>query len=65
MSVFQVRLFPKGEYQKVNAASAKHAAEMQYGSELSEVGRMDQVRVLVHQMKWPRDPSPTLFYDNK
>ncbi len=63
MSTFQVRLFPDGEYQKVVAKSAKEAAEKQYGRELSDVGSNPQVRVLVHEMRWPRRPSPILFYD--
>jgi hypothetical protein len=63
MSLFQVRLFPQGEYQKVEAVTAKEAAERQYGHELSKVGSNDQLRVLVHEMRWPRRPSPMLFYD--
>jgi hypothetical protein len=50
MSIFQVRLFPEGEYQKVVAATALEAAERLYGRELSEVGRKDQLRVMVHEM---------------
>jgi hypothetical protein len=64
MGTFQVRLFPNGgDYQKVEAKTAKEAAEKLYDRELSEVGSQHQLRVLVHRMKWPRDPSPTLFYD--
>lgn len=63
MSLFQVRLFPQGEYEKVEAATAKEAAEQQYGNKLSDAGRNDQLRVLVHEMIWPRRPSPMLFYD--
>jgi hypothetical protein len=63
MSVFQVRLFPQGEYQKVEAATAKEAAERQYGHDLSDAGSNHQLRVLVHEMRWPRRPSPMLFYD--
>jgi hypothetical protein len=63
MSTFQVRLFPKGEYQKVEAQSAKEAAEKQCGHTLSEIGSNHQLRALVHEMRWPRRPSPILFYD--
>ena len=63
MSVFQVRLFPEGEYQKIDAATALEAAEKLYGGQLSEVGRKDQLRVMVHEMIWPRRPSAMLFYD--
>lgn len=54
MSTFQVR---------VEAKSVREAAEMRYGRELSEVGTNHQLRALVHQMRWPRRPSPILFYD--
>jgi len=63
MSVFQVRLFPEGGYQKIEAATAKEAAERQYGHELSDAGSNGQLRVLVHEMRWPRRPSPMLFFD--
>ena len=63
MSTFQVRLLSEGDYQKVEASTAKEAAEKYYGSELSEVGNNDQLGVLVHKMMWPRAPSPILFYD--
>jgi hypothetical protein len=63
MSTFQVRLFPDGEYQNVEAETAKKAAEIKYGRELAEVGSNHQLRVLVHEMIWPRRPSPMLFYD--
>lgn len=63
MSVYQVKLYPDGEYEKVEAQTAKEAAETQYGRELFDIGSNHQLRVMVHQMKWPRDPSPILFYD--
>lgn len=63
MRTFQVRLYPDGDYKKIEATSAKEAAEERYGRELSETGSNHQLRVMVHEMKWPRDPSPTLFYD--
>jgi hypothetical protein len=63
MSTFQVRLFPEGDYQKVEANSAREAAQKHYGGELSETGTNHQLRVLVHKMMWPRAPSPILFYD--
>ncbi len=62
MGTFQVRLFPVGEYEKVEAGSAKTAAEKKYGGELSETGGKHELRVLVHPMIWPRRPSPILFY---
>ena len=63
MSTFQVRLLSENDYQKVEASSAKEAAETGYGRELSEIGSNHQLRVLVHQMMWPRRASPMLFYD--
>lgn len=63
MSIFQVRLFPDGEYEKVEAETAKDAAKLKYGSELSEIGSNHQLRVMVHAMIWPRRPSAMLFYD--
>jgi len=65
MRTFQVRLFPDGEYEKIEAATAKDAAEKKYGRKLSEIGRNDELRALAHEMKWPRDPSPRLFYDRE
>ena len=59
---FQVRLLPEGEYQKIEAATAKDAAEKHYGGELFETGGKHQLRALVHAMIWPRKPSPMLFY---
>jgi hypothetical protein len=63
MGTFQVRLFPDGEYQKIEAATAKEAAEKLYGRQLSEVGGNRQVRVMVHKMVWPRSPNAILFYE--
>jgi hypothetical protein len=63
MSTFQVRLYPDGEYQKIEAASALEAAETLYGRQLSEIGTNYQLRVMVHEMRWPRRPSAMLFYD--
>lgn len=63
MSIFQVRLFPEGEYEKIEAGSALAAADKLYGRPLSEVGRRDQLRVMVHEMIWPRRPSAMLFYE--
>jgi hypothetical protein len=63
MSTFQVRLLSENDYQKVEASSAKEAAETRYGRELSEIGSNHQLRALVHQMMWPRRPSPMQFYD--
>lgn len=40
MPTFQVRLLPSGEYRKVDAASAKEAAEKEYGAELTDHGRL-------------------------
>src|SRR3954454_2232741 len=59
MSTFQVRLLSEGDYQKIEANSAKEAAEKHYGSELSEIGNHHQLRVLVHKMMWPQAPSAT------
>lgn len=61
MSTFQVRLFPEGAYEKVEAANSKAAAEKKYGSELHETGSKHQLRALVHPMAWPRG-TPILFY---
>jgi hypothetical protein len=63
VATFQVKLFPQGEYRKVEARSAKDAAEKQYGRALSEVGSNHEVRVMAHAMIWPRGPTPILFYD--
>jgi hypothetical protein len=64
MTIFQVRRFlDGGDYEKVEAQTAKEAAERLYGRPLSEVGSMHQLRMLVHAMIWPRRPSPMLFYD--
>ena len=63
MPIFQVRLQSGGEYQQIEAARAKEAAEKLYGRELSEVGSLHELRVLVHEMRWPRRPTPMLFYD--
>jgi hypothetical protein len=58
VSVFQVRLFPQREYQKVVAATAKEAAEARYGKELSSAGSKHQLRALVHEMIWRVEPLP-------
>jgi hypothetical protein len=64
MGIFQVKRFLEGgDYQKIEAKTPKEAAEKVYGRALSEAGTKDQLRVLVHQMIWPRRPSPMLFYD--
>lgn len=63
MSTFQVRLFPDGDYQKIEASTALEAAEKLYGRPLSDIGSQHQLRVMVHEMIWPRQSSPTLFYD--
>ncbi len=64
MATFQVRRFPENDdYQKVEAQTAKEAAEKVYGRALSEVGTNGELRILVHPMMWPRRPSPMLFYD--
>ncbi len=63
MTTYQVKLYPDGDYMEIEAETAKEAAEKPYGRELSEVGSQDQLRVMVHEMKWPRDPNPMLFYD--
>jgi hypothetical protein len=63
MPIFQVRLQSGGEYQQIEMARAKEAAEKLHGRELSKVGSLHEVRVLVHEMRWPRRPSPILFYD--
>ena len=62
MTTFQVRL-PDEDYKKIEAKTAKEAAEKLYGRELSEVGSNHQLRVMVHAMTWPRDQNPMLFYD--
>jgi hypothetical protein len=62
MATFQVKLFPEGDYRKVEARSAKEAAEKEYGRSLSEVGSNHEIRVMVHAMIWPRRPAPMLFY---
>jgi hypothetical protein len=63
MSVFQARLFPEGEYQKIEATTALKAAESLYGQPLSDTGGRHELRVMVHEMTWPRRPSAMLFYD--
>lgn len=64
MGTFQVKRFVDGgDYEKVKAETAKKAAEKFYGRELSVVGTTAELRVMVHEMKWPRDPGATLFYD--
>jgi hypothetical protein len=62
MSTFQVRLFPEGEYEKIDARTAKEAAEKKFGRDLYEVGSNHQLRAMVHPMIWPRRPSAILFY---
>jgi hypothetical protein len=63
MRTFQVTRVSDREYQKVEAETTKEAAEKLYGRELSEVGSQHQLRVMVHEMVWPRCPNPILFYD--
>ena len=63
MTTYQVNLYPDGDYKKIEAKTAKEVAENLYRRELSEVGSQDQLRVMVREMKWPRDPNPMLFYD--
>jgi hypothetical protein len=65
---YQVRLIPshrgKGQtqpYCKVEAETAKDAAEQLYGSPLSVSGQSYQLRALVHPLRWPRG-APMLFY---
>ena len=50
------------DYEKVEAASAREAAEKRYGRELSEIGSNHQLRAMVHAIVWRRGPA-TLFYD--
>ena len=63
MGIYQVKLFPDGEYQKIEATSEKDAAEKVFGRDLREAGSNHQLRVMVHKMVWPRSPNSTLFYD--
>jgi hypothetical protein len=55
MSLFQVQLWPNGkwdgkDYQKVEAESAKEAAEKLYGSALSESGSNFKIRARVRRL---------------
>lgn len=55
MSLFQVQLWPNGkwdgkDYQKVDAESAKEAAEKLYGSTLSERGSNFKIRARVRRL---------------
>lgn len=66
MPTFRVQLWPDGkwdqkDYQKVDATSAKEAAEKLYGKPLSEVGSNFQMRARVHPFI-PRG-NATPFYD--
>lgn len=66
METWQVQLWPDGQWdgqphKKIEANSAKEAAEQLYGGPLSEVGSMHQLRATVRMRRgtvW----SPVPFY---
>jgi len=69
MPTWQVQLWPDGEwdgkpYQKVDAASAKAAAEQLHGGPLTEVGSMYKIRAQVRPLiASGKVVSPTVFYE--
>ncbi len=68
MSIFQVRLWPEGKYdgepyRKVEAATAREAAEKLYGRPLNEAGSNCQIRAQVHSLDAFRRQTK-IFYEN-
>jgi hypothetical protein len=69
MQTWQVQLWPNGKwdgklYQRVDADSAKEAAERLYGSPLVESGQMDKMRAQVRPlMPTGAIQQPTVFYE--
>ena len=67
MQIFQVQLWPDGKwdgkpYQKVEAATAKEAAEKLYGKPLKESGSNHLIRAQVHGSSAKRE-LPLIFYE--
>jgi hypothetical protein len=67
MQTFQVQLWAEGKwdgkpYQKVDAETAKEAAEKLCGRPLSETGSNYQIRARVHHMLRPRGDA-AIFYE--
>lgn len=67
MSLFQVQLWPNGiwdgkEYQRVEAKTAKEAAEKLYGGPLSEKGSNYKIRAQVRALGDLRN-HPMVFYE--
>jgi len=67
MAIYQVQLWPDGkwdgkDYQRVEANSAKEAAEKLYGGELSEKGSNYKIRAQV-RLLGELKAHPTVFYE--
>ncbi len=67
MPTFQVQLWPDGKwdgkpYQKVDAETAKAAAEKLYRKPLKENGSNFQIRAQVLRLSFPSG-NPTIFYE--
>ena len=69
MPTWQVQLWPDGKwdgnpYEKVDAGTAKAAAEYLYGGSLSEVGSMHKIRAQVRPLiAGGHVVTPTVFYE--
>jgi hypothetical protein len=69
MQTWQVQLWPNGTwdgkpYQRVDADSAKEAAERLYGSPLVEAGQMHKIRARVRPLiASGAIQQPTVFYE--
>lgn len=69
MPTWQVQLWPNGKwdekpYQKIDAASAKEAAEKLHGGALTEVGSMGKIRAQVRPLiANGQVVTPTVFYE--
>jgi hypothetical protein len=66
MAIFQVQLWPNGkwdgsDYQKVEAGSAREAAERAYGSALTETGSNYKIRALATSLS-DKKGSSTVFF---
>ena len=67
MPIFQVQIRPdarwdKQPYKRVEAATAKEAAEKLFGHSLQENGAMGQIRARVHSLGGPRG-NGSIFYE--
>jgi hypothetical protein len=60
MTTYKVKNYRNEKYMDIEANTAKEAAEKLYGRELSEVGSIDHLRVMVRE---PCGRKAMLFYD--